>query len=85
MLASSGQYTNVNIISRASTPLKPAKPKFIVNLLMGVVFGLALGVAIPFAREFAGRKVRCRDDLERDYGVPVLVEFDPMPAIRNAS
>jgi uncharacterized protein involved in exopolysaccharide biosynthesis len=85
MLASSGAYTNVNIVSRASTPLKPAKPKFIVNLLMGVLFGLVLGVAIPFAREFAGRKVRCRDDLERDYGVPVLVEFDPMPAIRNAS
>jgi uncharacterized protein involved in exopolysaccharide biosynthesis len=85
MLASSGQYTNVNIISHAQPPLRPAKPKFIVNLLMGIVLGGLLGIAIPFARELAGRRVRCRDDLERDHGVPVLVEFDPMPAIRNAS
>jgi len=50
-----------------------------------ILIGGALGVAIPFARELVGRRVRCRDDLERDHGVPVLVEFDPMPAIRNAS
>lgn len=85
MIASSGQYTNVHIVSRATPPLKAAKPKFLVNLLMGIVFGGALGLAIPFARELAGRRVRCRDDLERDHGIPVLVEFDPMPAIRNAS
>jgi uncharacterized protein involved in exopolysaccharide biosynthesis len=85
MIASSGQYTNVNIVSRAQPPIKPAKPKFIVNLLMGVLFGGLLGIAVPFARELAGRRVRCRDDLERDHGVPVLVEFDPMPAIRNPS
>jgi uncharacterized protein involved in exopolysaccharide biosynthesis len=85
MIASTGQYTNVNITSRATPPLKAAKPKFLINLLMGIVFGGALGIAIPFARELAGRRVRCRDDLERDHGVPVLVEFDSMPAIRNAS
>jgi uncharacterized protein involved in exopolysaccharide biosynthesis len=85
MIASTGQYTNVNITSRATPPLRAAKPKFLINLLMGIVFGGALGIAIPFARELAGRRVRCRDDLERDHGVPVLVEFDSMPAIRNAS
>jgi succinoglycan biosynthesis transport protein ExoP len=84
MIASSGQYTNVDFVSRATAPLKPTSPKVLVNILLGIALGGLLGVAIPFVRELLARRVRCRDDLERDHGIPVLVEFDAMPALRSA-
>jgi len=28
---------------------------------------------------FVNRRVRCRDDLERGFKVPVLAELDPIP------
>jgi polysaccharide biosynthesis transport protein len=38
----------------------------------------------PFCFGLLFRRVRCRDDLERDHGVPVLVEFGPLPALKKA-
>ena len=34
-----------------------------------------LGLGIPLGYELLNRRVRCRDDLERHHGIPVLVEF----------
>jgi len=31
------------------------------------------------------RRVRCRDDLERDLGIPVLAEFAAVPALEAHS
>ena len=77
MLASSGGYSNVNLVSRAVPPPKPSKPKTMMILLLSCVIGAALGIAIPFVYEMLNRRVRCRDDLERDYGIPVLAEMGP--------
>jgi len=51
---------------------------------MGLGLGLALWLALPFALELPGRKIRCRDDLEGSLGIPVLAELTPMvvPAAR---
>jgi len=38
--------------------------------------GVALGVTGPLFYELlVKRRVRCRDDLERNHGIPVLAEF----------
>jgi len=40
----------------------------------------ALGLALPVAYELViNRRVRCRDDFERGFSIPVLMEFDGMP------
>ena len=75
MFASTGHHTNVNLVSRARPPVQAAKPKPIINLLIGAVLGLGLGIVGPFAWELTHRRVRCRDDVERDLGMPVLTEF----------
>jgi uncharacterized protein involved in exopolysaccharide biosynthesis len=86
MFASVGNYSNVSFVSRATPPLKPSKPKKPKLLLMGMVFGLGLGLAIPIAHElFMNRRLRCRDDIERDFGVPVLAEFDAIPIAHGAA
>jgi uncharacterized protein involved in exopolysaccharide biosynthesis len=75
MFASTGHLTNVNIASRARPPVKPDKPNPIKYLLLGAILGIGLGIAGPFAYELLHRRVRCRDDVERDFGIPILTEI----------
>jgi succinoglycan biosynthesis transport protein ExoP len=77
MFASGGHNTNVNFISRAVPAMRATKPNKPKLVLMGAVAGLFLGLAAPFGYSFLlDRRVRCRDDFERGFGVPVLSEFD---------
>jgi uncharacterized protein involved in exopolysaccharide biosynthesis len=77
MVASNGHYTNVRFISRATPPLRADKPNTIKLLLVGCVIALFSAIAGPLVYEMLNRRVRCRDDLERDHGIPVLTEFSP--------
>jgi succinoglycan biosynthesis transport protein ExoP len=77
MFESAGNYNYVNIVSRAEPPQKsskPNKPKLAILVAMMAAF---FGLAGPLCYElFIDRRIRCVDDLERSFGVPVLVEFD---------
>lgn len=80
VFASAGNYTDVSLVSRADPPVKADKPNKLKLLLVGIVMSLGLGVAGPFAYElFLNRRLRCRDDLERHFGIPVLAQLDPIP------
>jgi uncharacterized protein involved in exopolysaccharide biosynthesis len=77
MFASGGHDTNVHLISRAVPAMKAIKPNKIKLVLLGMIAGLLVGLGAPFAYELVfDRRVRCRDDFERGFGVPVLSEFD---------
>jgi len=83
MFASMGNYTNVSFVSLATPPVEPSKPRVLVYLLMVAMAGGFLGLVIPLVYELVNRRVRCRDDVERDGGVPVLAEFAAMPMKRG--
>jgi succinoglycan biosynthesis transport protein ExoP len=77
MFASGEHYTNVNFVGRALPAMKAIKPNKPKLVLVGVLAGLLIGLGAPFAYELVfNRRVRCRDDFERGFGVPVLSEFD---------
>jgi uncharacterized protein involved in exopolysaccharide biosynthesis len=77
MFASGEHYTNVNFVSRAVPAMKARKPNKPKLVLLGALAGLFIGLAAPFGYEILlNRRVRCRDDFERGFGVPVLSEFD---------
>jgi len=83
MFASMGNYTNVSFVSLATPPVKASKPRVLVYLLLAAMAGGTLGLLVPLVYELTNRRVRCRDDLERDSGVPVLAEFMAMPMKRS--
>ena len=77
--ASSGRNTNISFVSRATPPAKPSKPKVLTGFLLGTLAALFLAFGLPLIYELFNRRVRCRDDLERHHGIPVLVEFGALP------
>jgi uncharacterized protein involved in exopolysaccharide biosynthesis len=80
MFASAGHYTFVDLVSHATPAIRSTKPNKMKLLLMTIVAALGLGVIGPLGYEmFVNRRVRCRDDLERGFKVPVLAELDPIP------
>jgi succinoglycan biosynthesis transport protein ExoP len=86
VFASASNYTNVSVVSPASPPTNATKPNKKKGLLAGMMAGLGLGVVIPFAYElFVNRRVRCRDDIERGFGIPVLAQFDPIPTAASTA
>jgi succinoglycan biosynthesis transport protein ExoP len=78
--AAGGRKQHLTIASRARPPVKPYKPNRVKYMLAGVVAGLMLALLTPFVMELPRRKIRCRDDLERDMRIPILIELPNIPS-----
>ena len=86
MFASDSPFAHVAMVSRAVPPQSASRPNKVKLALAGVFAGLILGIALPGAYELLiNRRVRCRDDFERAFGVPVLIEFDAFAPTGEAS
>ena len=69
---SGARFSNVTILNEATPPARPAKPRILLNLALGVLLGLVLGLAAVFFLELLDRRVRSTDDLESGLDAPVL-------------
>lgn len=79
-------HANVSVVSRAVPPLRASKPNKIKLMLMVLVAGLGLGVGIPLGYGLMiARRLRCRDDVERDFGIAVLAQLEAVPALARAT
>lgn len=63
---------NVSIVSEAETNTKPVSPRKTLNVLVGIVLGLILGVALAFVREITDRTVTTQNFLTDDLGLTSL-------------
>ncbi|MBN1558890.1 polysaccharide biosynthesis tyrosine autokinase [candidate division KSB1 bacterium] len=59
-----GQMGNVRIIDPAKKPKEPILPKKKLNLFLGLIIGMGLGVAIAFMMEYIDDSVRTMEDLD---------------------
>lgn len=72
---------NVNILSPAVMPANPSpvKPDPMLNMAIGAVIGLMIGVGIAFLLEYLDTTVKTEDDIEELTGLPVIGMISPIP------
>jgi capsular exopolysaccharide synthesis family protein len=63
---------NVSILDAATIPRFPVKPRKRVNLLIGSVMGLFLGIAAAFFLDYLDNTFRTPEDIEKYLGLSVL-------------
>jgi len=64
--------SNVRIVDPAQPPQKPAKPQVLLNLAMGIVLGLGLGVGGAFLQEYLDNTLKTTEEVERLLHIPAL-------------
>jgi capsular exopolysaccharide synthesis family protein len=62
----------VEIIDTAKPIMKPVKPNKTLNIGLGIIIGLVVGVGLAFFIEYLDTSVKTIDDVERALGAPVL-------------
>ena len=63
---------NAEVLSGAGVPDAPVSPNLPLNLAIGVVFGLFLGAALAFVRDYFDDSVKSKEVVDRVTGVPTL-------------
>lgn len=60
-----GQRNDVRIIDEAIEPYAPVKPKKKMNLMLGALIGLGLGIGLIFLVEYFDNTIKTHEDIER--------------------
>ena len=73
-------FASSSLVSRATAPLEASKPNKLLLLGIGAFLAALVGLAGPLCCELLfNRRLHCREDMERELGLPVLAEFDRIP------
>jgi capsular exopolysaccharide synthesis family protein len=62
----------VEIVETAKPGMRPVRPNKPLNIALGVIIGLVVGVGLAFFIEYLDTSVKTIDDVERSLGSPVL-------------
>ena len=63
---------SAEVLSPAGVPDTPVSPNIPLNLAVGLTFGLFLGVALAFVRDYFDDSVKSKEIVDRTTGVPTL-------------
>ncbi len=89
-LAELSKLQDIVIVESARVPLKPVRPKKLLNMAMSLVLGLFVGFVAIFILELFEKKITTLDEIEGKYPFPILTiiqKYDKALAekINNAS
>ncbi len=71
-LESQSIQTNVAVLNPASEPIKPSRPRVLLNILVSIFLGTLLGVGAALMLELLNRRIRSPEDLSQTLDLPVL-------------
>jgi Mrp family chromosome partitioning ATPase len=74
--------SDVQLADRANPPTSPSSPRKLLDLAIGAVLGLMLGIALALVAEQLNRPLRSPDELERTVGSPLLACIPRSKALR---
>ena len=63
---------NISLVDEAKAPLFPFKPDMNTNAMIGLAVGLMLALGLVFLREHMDDSIKHADELEAQFGVPLL-------------
>ena len=66
------QASNIRIVDPAEVPKGPVKPRVFLNLSLGIMLGLAVGVGLAFLQEYLDNTLKTADEVERLLRLPSL-------------
>lgn len=78
---SQASLTNISVLNPATIPLKPSKPRVLLNILVSVFLGTLLGVSVALALELIYRRVRSAEDLQQSLKAPLLGSIQSAAAL----
>jgi len=64
--------TNIRLVEPAVIPEIPIKPRKILNLILGTIVGLMLGVGLSFFFEYLDRTIKTPEEVDQYLGLPIL-------------
>ena len=75
--------TNIQITDRAKIPLWPDRPKKLLNLALGIVLGLSLGIGLAFFADCLDNTVNKIEEVESTFALPILGAVPALAAVER--
>lgn len=72
---------NVNVVDKAVPQFLPIKPKVLLNLALGLIAGLGLGIGLAFLQDHLDTTLKTADEVDRYLGVPALAMIPSMGSL----
>ncbi len=64
--------SNITIVGPAKIPIAPIKPRKKLNILLGAIVGVGLGICLVFFMEYLDNTIKSPEDIENYLQVPLL-------------